>query len=72
MQPTSSRLLKRLLVLGQEKHCSGEVRSGKANMTSCVFQENPWRSKTINNALMTQHNQGHILSYVIDKMNIQY
>jgi hypothetical protein len=41
-------------------------------MTSCVFQENPWRSKTINNALMTQHNQGHILSYVIDKMNIQY
>jgi hypothetical protein len=28
MQPMSSRLLKRLLVLGQEKHCSGEVRSG--------------------------------------------
>jgi hypothetical protein len=27
-QPKSSRLLKRLLVLNQEKHCSGEVRSG--------------------------------------------
>jgi hypothetical protein len=28
MQPKSSRWLKRLLVLGQEKHYSGEVRSG--------------------------------------------